>query len=280
MVEKFWALISRSIGMQKVSWIILFWVSIYCVIILQDYLYSVIRDTGFYWSEVTLFNLYWLLFIPFSILIKKLSENGILPTIASKKPFILFFLNGLIITSLHVLCFSTTVAFLSFCLFSPAHLFENILRASISNDLYVTLLVYTFFPTINFYFQKSKNSKKDLHEEVTFRSSLTVKIGKTTRVIDVDTIEYFSSSKPYTIAHVGGERHLLDSSLKQLSESLDPQSFIRVHKSYLIHVKSVTKLESRGNGDYDAVLKSGGLIRLSRHYRKEWDILTHTKLHN
>ena len=61
---------------------------LYILIIGQDYLSSVLRDTGFFWPDVLLFNTYWLLFWPFArcwrgIEVKHPHKGGLLARIAA-----------------------------------------------------------------------------------------------------------------------------------------------------------------------------------------------------
>ena len=53
-------LINSSFGI-----LVLFCVILYGLAIFQDYVFSEIQFTGFYWSETMLYNTFWLLFIPF-----------------------------------------------------------------------------------------------------------------------------------------------------------------------------------------------------------------------
>jgi DNA-binding LytR/AlgR family response regulator len=61
--------------------------------------------------------------------------------------------------------------------------------------------------------------------------------------------------------------------LKKLERLLDPQVFIRVHRSAIINKNHITELKSRKNGDYDGIVTSGQTIRFSRHYRQNWNTL-------
>jgi two-component system LytT family response regulator len=42
--------------------------------------------------------------------------------------------------------------------------------------------------------------------------------------------------------------------------------FVRIHRSTIVNIQSVSKWTSRGNGDYDLLMSEGTLLRLSRNY--------------
>jgi len=66
--------------------------------------------------------------------------------------------------------------------------------------------------------------------------------------------------------HVGGKALLHRASLQELVDRLDPR-FVRVHRSAVVNIESIVQLEARSHGEFDAVLKHGGRVRVSRTYR-------------
>ncbi|HRN79082.1 MAG TPA: LytTR family DNA-binding domain-containing protein [Ferruginibacter sp.] len=88
-------------------------------------------------------------------------------------------------------------------------------------------------------------------------------------------ILYISASSPYVQLHINERKYLYKESLKSLMPQLDPNTFVRVHKSYIVNIRSVQSFQSRLNGDYDINLINGTQIRLSRSYSKAFkDIWT------
>ncbi|WP_103867619.1 LytTR family DNA-binding domain-containing protein [Aquimarina sp. I32.4] len=50
----------------------------------------------------------------------------------------------------------------------------------------------------------------------------------------------------------------------------------KLHRSVIVNKNHITELKSRKNGDYDCILTNGQSIRLSRHYRQNWnELLNH-----
>lgn len=250
--------------------LILFWSVAYITVVLQDYLHSTIRTTGFFLAECILFNGYWILFIPISLLYFNKYWLGLNRGSRIEKKVILALLSGLLVSFLHVLLFSIIVTFFSGIFFDPSHRFNRIFLGSISNDFYITLLYYIAIPFVNPIFNKREIKIEDRPNQILIR-----KAGKILP-LPVSEIQSFTSSKPYTAVNTHNKQHLIDKSLSELERVLDPAQFIRVHKSAILKKSAVNHLTSRKNGDYDAHLQNEQVIRMSRHYRENWNGLVHS----
>ena len=237
-------------------------VFVFLLAVLQDYIYSRIQQTGFYLSESSLYNTFWMFFIPFTIfinrLIKIINPNNKL----SKLPLNLGI--GIVFSFLHILLFASLFVFVSSLIFSPTHRFSNIFNSVFSNQFYIALLWYIIFPAIYISKHKPTNLKKPYSDKI------KLKIGSKILNISTSTIQFISTDKPYSIVHANGKKILDNKSLKEFETELDPTIFLRVHRSSIINAAYVKELKSRNNGDYDATLKNGQIIRLSRHFRNNW----------
>ncbi len=70
----------------------------------------------------------------------------------------------------------------------------------------------------------------------------------------------------YVKVHTGTREHLLRDSLKSLEERLDPQRFLRVHRSAIVNLDSIQRLEPWFHGEYVVVLRDGTRLHSSRTY--------------
>jgi two-component system, LytTR family, response regulator len=84
-------------------------------------------------------------------------------------------------------------------------------------------------------------------------------------VADVDWIE---SAAYYACLHIGKSTHVLRRTLLELERDLDAEKFMRIHRSIIVNLKRIHKLELQDGGDYEVVLQSGDRLRLSRRFRK------------
>jgi two-component system LytT family response regulator len=86
------------------------------------------------------------------------------------------------------------------------------------------------------------------------------------RAADIDWIE---AAGVYVTLHVGGRGLLHRASLGDLARALDPARFVRVHRSALLNLERVVRLEPLTHGEFEAVLANGARCRVSRTYRGE-----------
>jgi two-component system LytT family response regulator len=84
------------------------------------------------------------------------------------------------------------------------------------------------------------------------------------RVLDIDWIE---GAGVYVNLHVGAKALLHRAALSELVENLDPRQFVRVHRSAIVNIDSIVRLESASHGEFNLILKNGGHTRVSRTYR-------------
>lgn len=87
-------------------------------------------------------------------------------------------------------------------------------------------------------------------------------------LVDVETIDRVDAADYYAQIHAGGRTHLARESLSRLEERLDPGIFVRIHRSSIINVRRVTKLEPRPGGGAEVFLHDGTRRKVSRSRRK------------
>nr|WP_255723233.1 LytTR family DNA-binding domain-containing protein [Flavihumibacter fluminis] len=95
---------------------------------------------------------------------------------------------------------------------------------------------------------------------------LLVADGNRKVVVTLTDLIYLEARSPYVMLHLENKKLLHRETLKGLETQLDPTEFVRVHKSCMVNCHKIQAVRSRGNGDYDLVLVSGQVIRLSRNY--------------
>ena len=84
-------------------------------------------------------------------------------------------------------------------------------------------------------------------------------------VADIDWIEAVGY---YACLHVGSDTHILRRTLLELVRDLDEDKFMRIHRSIIVNLDRIHRLELQTGGDYEVVLKSKVRLRLSRRFRK------------
>ncbi|MBP6011899.1 MAG: response regulator transcription factor [Alphaproteobacteria bacterium] len=117
--------------------------------------------------------------------------------------------------------------------------------------------------------QIALRSGHELRPAIGFQQRLGVKDGERTTLVAVADIDYIDVAGHYLCIHVGKEVHLLRGSLADLMQRLDPQAFVRIHRSALVQFDRIKTIVARRNGDADLVLRDGRKLLLSRTFRDD-----------
>lgn len=80
-------------------------------------------------------------------------------------------------------------------------------------------------------------------------------------------IEWLEASENYVNLHVRGRVYPLRSTMAAIQERLDPQRFVRVHRSHIVNLDYLDQIEPLETGDARLVLKDGSRVPCSRRYR-------------
>ena len=109
-----------------------------------------------------------------------------------------------------------------------------------------------------------------LRDEVSRRvsSRIAIKSTGTTYFVATADIDWIQGAGVYAEIHVSGKTHLARTSLTELEKRLDPDAFVRVHRSTIVAVNAVVALRPEGHGDYSIRLRDGETVRMSRRYRQ------------
>ncbi len=84
------------------------------------------------------------------------------------------------------------------------------------------------------------------------------------RAADVDWIETASN---YVRLHTGKTSHLLREPLAALEGRLDPERFLRIHRTTVVNVERLRELQPWFSGEFIAILHDGTRLKVSRGYR-------------
>lgn len=79
-------------------------------------------------------------------------------------------------------------------------------------------------------------------------------------------IDRIEAERDYMRLHVGAHSYLLHQTISSLEERLDPQRFVRLHRSHIVRRDHIARLRHDGSGVWFACLADGGEIRIGRTY--------------
>ncbi len=114
--------------------------------------------------------------------------------------------------------------------------------------------------------QESDQSVQQLANNLTaesFLKRIVVKSTKAMNVIPVDDILYLEAQDDYVMIHTSDSRYMKKQTMKYFEDRLDPNQFIRVHRSYIVNVTQINKLEPYSKDTYVVILKKGDKLNVS-----------------
>ena len=88
-------------------------------------------------------------------------------------------------------------------------------------------------------------------------------------VLDVEEVDWIQAEDYYAAVHARGRRHLIRESLASLEQRLDPERFIRVHRSAIVRLDRVREMRSASTGESVLVLRDGTRVPVSRRRREQ-----------
>jgi two-component system LytT family response regulator len=83
-------------------------------------------------------------------------------------------------------------------------------------------------------------------------------------VIPVDKLDYVEAQDDYIGLRSGGKTYLKQQTLAEIETALDPARFVRIHRSYILNVERLAKIELYAKDSRAAILADGSRLPLSR----------------
>jgi two-component system LytT family response regulator len=93
---------------------------------------------------------------------------------------------------------------------------------------------------------------------------ILIRDGTRVQVIPVGSIDYIEAQDDYVQVCAAGRAWLKSQRLAELEEQLDPGAFVRVHRSYIVSLAAIERIEQAGRDSHCAVLRGGARIPVSR----------------
>lgn len=96
---------------------------------------------------------------------------------------------------------------------------------------------------------------------------IVVKDGDQITLLKQDDLKWVDAAGDYCCLHANGETHIKRISLTELLDQLEPANFKRVHRSTIINLNFITKVQSLAKGEYFAELGGQEKVKVSRTYK-------------
>jgi len=115
----------------------------------------------------------------------------------------------------------------------------------------------------------SQRSTSDLLETASLSPAqsqrIVVKTGSKIKIIPVQDVYYLEAADDYVKVHTQEGSFLKNKTMSHFEKSLDGQQFVRSHRSYIVNVQQITRIDPYEKDNHIAILRSGGRVPVSRN---------------
>jgi two-component system LytT family response regulator len=98
---------------------------------------------------------------------------------------------------------------------------------------------------------------------------LAVRAAGKTIFLDVADVDWLEADENYVHVHSGASGHLLHVTMNALEKSLDPETFLRIHRSVIVNVTRIKELHPVMHGEYVVALSNGVRLQSGRMYNEK-----------
>ena len=95
-------------------------------------------------------------------------------------------------------------------------------------------------------------------------SRIAIRDGSEVHVVPIDRVDYVEAQDDYIAVHAGDRTLLKDQRLAHLASQLDRRRFVRIHRSFLLNLDRLVRLETTDTDSRIAVLRDGRQLPVSR----------------
>ena len=93
---------------------------------------------------------------------------------------------------------------------------------------------------------------------------IVVKSGTKVKIIPVQDVIYLAADDDYVSVYTAEGSYLKNKTMNFFEKALDPRYFVRVHRSYMIAIQQITRIDPYEKDAHLAILKSGAKIPVSK----------------
>jgi two-component system, LytTR family, response regulator len=103
-----------------------------------------------------------------------------------------------------------------------------------------------------------------MREPGQFAERIVVKDGARVHIIPIGKLDFVEAQDDYVALASQGKKYLKQQTISSIEASLDPKNFLRIHRSYLVNLERVAKVEPYGKDSHVAILQDGLRLPVSR----------------
>lgn len=103
---------------------------------------------------------------------------------------------------------------------------------------------------------------------------VVIRSGRRILFVYPDEIDWVEADGNLVKIHSGAETHLLRIPLSVLEQKLDPERFMRIHRSTIVNINRIREVQHWLRGRYRVLMRDGTALIVSQAYREKIDSLT------
>jgi two-component system, LytTR family, response regulator len=111
-----------------------------------------------------------------------------------------------------------------------------------------------------------RNLRADHKVRDQYAHRFAARCGNKLNLVRVEDVDWIDAAGNYARLHVGGRTHLVRETMTELESRLDPNRFVRVHRSIIVNVERVSTVEPYAHGEYVLTIRDGTRLASSRTY--------------
>jgi two-component system LytT family response regulator len=116
--------------------------------------------------------------------------------------------------------------------------------------------------------QTSEKNTKDLLDEVSLTAPqsqrIVIKDGSKIKIIPIQDVYYLEAADDFVKVFTKEGYFLKNKTMSHFEQVLDPSQFVRSHRSYIINLQQITRIDPYEKDSHVAVLRSGAKVPVSR----------------
>lgn len=101
-----------------------------------------------------------------------------------------------------------------------------------------------------------------------FSDRLVVRQGGTVHLLKVDEVDWVESARNYVKIHCGSHVYTMRETLSNFEAKLDPDRFLRIHRSTVVNIDRIRRIEPGYGSESRLELDNGTKLVISRAYRR------------
>jgi two-component system LytT family response regulator len=109
----------------------------------------------------------------------------------------------------------------------------------------------------------------DAKSESPMHNRLVVKSEGRVVFLKMDQIDWIEAAANYVRLQAGSQSYLMREGISHIAARLDPNQFLRIHRSIIVNVQRIKELQPCNRGEYMVILTNGKELSCSRGYRAQ-----------